>query len=420
MANLYRKTSPQGKILPNWYCFFRATSADGSSKQVHRSTGHTTKKEAAEVARGFERASRAESGADDETAAAILAKIREAGEMALKGRLNPAHGRRLIGEIMMLSGDGTGGNFTLREWVTDWIKEKEGSTKPGTATFYRSTTDQFMKFLGDKADGPLDSITTKQVRDYRDSIRSAGRAAKTANHKLKGLRSLFGDAVKVAALLHNPAAPIKSLDEVDSVPRLPFTEEQVSKLLAAAPSSDWKGVILLGALTGLRLTDITTLTAESIDINRRVLNLTPAKTSRKGTTVEIPLHKDILTFFKNRSLPPFAKSPVFPSLFKITPGSRSGLSKQFSDIMDTAQIDRAVIRSIKDGAARSTASYSFHSLRHTFTSWLAKADVPEEVRMKMTGHTESKTHQKYTHQELSTLRAGVDKIPRIGKNSKKA
>jgi hypothetical protein len=34
--------------------------------------------------------------------------------------------------------------------------------------------------------------------------------------------------------------------------------------------------------------------------------------------------------------------------------------------------------------------------------------------MKMTGHTQSKVHQKYTHQEISTLRAGVEHIPRLG------
>lgn len=413
MPTIYRKKSPTGKTLPCWYCAFRVPTADGGMKQIHRSTKKTRKSDAMDEARSFEKIAQAEASSDDESSRAILAKIKEAGELALKGRLNPAHGRRIIGEIMALGGEATAGNFTIRGWIDDWIKEKEGSTKASTVQFYCSTTKQFLTFLGGKADAPLDSITTAQVRDYRDSIRATGRAAKTANHKLKCLRSVFGDAVKNAALLHNPAAPIKSLDEIDSVPRLPFTTAQVAKLLTAAPSSDWKGVILLGALTGLRLTDITRLTAGSLDLTRNVLNLTPAKTSRKGTTVEIPLHQEIIEFFAIHPLPPFAKSHVFPSLAKATPGSRSGLSKQFADIMETAGLDRGMVRTTENGAARSTGSYSFHSLRHTFTSWLAKADVPEEVRMKMTGHTESKTHQKYTHQELSTLRAGVAKIPRI-------
>jgi site-specific recombinase XerD len=42
---------------------------------------------------------------------------------------------------------------------------------------------------------------------------------------------------------------------------------------------------------------------------------------------------------------------------------------------------------------------------------LANANVAEEIRQKMTGHTESSTHQLYTHLELDTLRQGVDQIP---------
>jgi integrase len=221
--------------------------------------------------------------------------------------------------------------------------------------------------------------------------------------------------VKVAALIHNPAAPIKSLEETDSVPREPFTSAEVARLAAAAPTPDWKGVILLGALAGLRLTDATRLTAGNLDLDRGVINLIPRKTDRKGTTVEIPLHPDLFDFFKGHEVSPFAKAPLFPSLVELEAGGRDALSDQFKGIMKAAKVDRGVTREKGEKVARTTAARSFHSLRHTFTSWLAKADVPEEVRMKMTGHTESKTHQKYTHQELSTLRAGVDRIPRLEK-----
>lgn len=416
MPTLYRKKSPTGKILPCWYCAFRVPTSEGGTRQVHRSTGYTKKGDAMDEARKYEKAAKLEAASDDETSSAILAKVTEAGELALKGRLNPAHGRRLIGEIMMLSGDNAGGNFSLREWVADWFKEKAETVKPSTAQLYRATTAQFIDFVGDKADDPLDAVTTKQVRDYRDSIRK-GRTAKTANHKLKVLRSLFGDAVKVSALLHNPAAPIKSLEESDSVPREPFTPAEVGNLITTSTSNDWKGVILLGAFTGLRLTDATRLTAGNLDMKRKVINLTPRKTERKGTTVEIPLHPDLVDFFNGHHIPPFGKSPLFPSLTSLESGGRGGLSDQFKEIMKAAKVDRGIARIKGEGVARTTAARSFHSLRHTFTSWLAKADVPEEVRMKMTGHTESKTHQKYTHHEMETLRDSVGKIPRINQPS---
>jgi site-specific recombinase XerC len=46
----------------------------------------------------------------------------------------------------------------------------------------------------------------------------------------------------------------------------------------------------------------------------------------------------------------------------------------------------------------------------------ATANVSEQVRQKMTGHTESTPHQLYTHLELETLRQGVDQIPSLSQN----
>jgi integrase len=416
MATLYRKKSPTaGKDLPNWYCFFRVPSSDGTTKQIHRSTGRKTKKEALEVANAFERETQKEAGADDSTATAILAKISEAGELALKGRLNPAHARRIIGEIMEVSGELNLVNRTCREWFAEWLAEKKVSTKPATVAFYKSTTKDFLAFLGERADKHIEAITSQDIRAFRDSVVKKGRTAKTANHKLKCLRSVFGDAVKVSALLHNPAAPVKQLDEKDSTPRLPFTAKEVSGLVKAAPSADWKGLILLGAFAGMRLGDASTLKAGNVDLARSVLQFTPQKTDRKRKVVEMPLHPELQAFFNEIKLSPFPGTPIFPTLEKVTPAGRNGLSAKFRAIMEEAKVDRHLTRRTADGAARDTASRSFHSLRHTFTSMLANADVPEEVRMRMTGHTETTTHQIYTSLEIETLRSGLEKIPNLAK-----
>lgn len=356
---------------------------------------------------------RKESGSDDETASAILAKVREAGELAVKGKLNPAKGRELIGEILFLSGSDSN-SYTLRSWTEHWNAEKEATIKASTAHFYKATTALFVDYLGDHADQPLEAITGKEIRAFRDSRRKAGRAAKTVNHNLKVLRSLFGDAVKQAVILHNPALAIKTLDEVDSVAREPFSLDEVAQLLKCASSRDWRGVILVGAFTGLRLVDACNLKVGNLGLERGVLNVTPRKTARKGTTVEIPLHPELVAYFAENPPSPFAGANLFPSLAIEKSGGRNGLSAQFRAIMEDAGVSRNVTRRTEDGAARETATRSYHSLRHTFTSWLANADVPEEVRRKMTGHTDSRTHQKYTHQELSTLRAGVERIPKLG------
>ncbi|WP_411827645.1 tyrosine-type recombinase/integrase [Luteolibacter sp. AS25] len=365
------------------------------------------------VANQLERDALKEAGASDEKAEAILGKVREAGELALKGRLNPAHARRIIGEIMEAAGEGNLSESTCEEWMKEWLKEKVATTKPTTVAFYKSVINHFIAFLGSRAGSHLETISASDIRRFRDSIVAEGRTGKTANHKLKCLRSIFGDAVKASLILQNPATSVKQVTESDSTTRVPFTAEEVGRLLAAAPSQEWRGVILLGAFAGLRLADASNLTSGNIDLARSVIHLMPKKTDRKKRTIEVPLHAELLAFFERNPPSPFATAPLFPSLAKIESGGRKGLSAQFREIMNNSNISRNITREVSKGAPRESAEKSFHSLRHTFTSALAKANVPEEVRMKMTGHSESETHQKYTHQELSTLRAGVDLIPSL-------
>jgi integrase len=66
---------------------------------------------------------------------------------------------------------------------------------------------------------------------------------------------------------------------------------------------------------------------------------------------------------------------------------------------------------VQGGGKRKLARRTFHSLRHSFTSTLANAGVPEELRMKLTGHSSKEVHRGYTHLELDTLRKAIGTIP---------
>ena len=275
--------------------------------------------------------------------------------------------------------------------------------------FYKTVTKNFLSYLGERADRHLETVSSADIRKCRDSVVAKGCTGKTANHKLKCLRSIFGDAVKASALLQNPASSAKQLNEDDSTSREPFAKAEIAKLVKAAPSSDWRGVILLGAFADLRLTDCAKLKAGNVDMEARLLRFMPRKSDRKKKVIELPLHQDLIAFFEENEPSPFDATPLFPSLEKVTTGGRRGLSARLKEIMETAKVERNVTRRMEEGAARETSARSFHSLRHSFTSMLANAQVSEEIRQKMTGHTESTTHKIYTHFEMETLRSGVEK-----------
>jgi integrase len=97
-----------------------------------------------------------------------------------------------------------------------------------------------------------------------------------------------------------------------------------------------------------------------------------------------------------------------PKLSNAAVGGEHGVSRRFTDLMKSAGIDT---RSVKGAGKRNLARKSFHALRHSFTSALANAGVAPELRMKMTGHASAAAHAGYTHHELETLKAAVEKLP---------
>jgi integrase len=81
--------------------------------------------------------------------------------------------------------------------------------------------------------------------------------------------------------------------------------------------------------------------------------------------------------------------------------------------MERAKVRGEVVRERQGEKGRSVNSLSFHSFRHTLTSIMANAGVPVEVRQKFTGHASAEMNQHYTHTEIETLRAAVEKVPTL-------
>ena len=75
--------------------------------------------------------------------------------------------------------------------------------------------------------------------------------------------------------------------------------------------------------------------------------------------------------------------------------------------MERANVPREIIDSDNISKRR-----SFHSLRHTFASWLADADVHADVRQKLTGHQSAGVHGRYSHHDEALDRA-VAQLPEI-------
>jgi integrase len=86
---------------------------------------------------------------------------------------------------------------------------------------------------------------------------------------------------------------------------------------------------------------------------------------------------------------------------------------QFKKLMLAAGIEPGIAREKKGAVGRNISRLSFHSLRHSFVSNLANHGVSPELRQKLTGHADEKSHAVYSHHELATLQRAIEQMPRL-------
>jgi integrase len=443
---------------PYWIAAFDVPQPDGTTRRLKKSTKRKKRSEAmAEAIRMEELETKADSSTG-ETASRAYAILSEAASAAAKGELSEARARELLARLCEVSTGEALKFYTVRTWAADWLSVKASTGKLATMARYKAHIAAFLAWLGDKADGKLETITKADVRAFRDAIRKGWseetgrtkaktkwargakapenqRAAKTANHYAADVAGMFRSAMREGLLLANPCAALERLPEDDSIEREVFTVAEVGKLVhaagipawqdpvfidgrsdddaRAARCAEWQGIILLGFYAGPRLGDCARMTWRNVNLERKTLSFIPAKTSRKKKRLEVPLHPRLIAYLQPRAENADMDSPLFPSMFKAPVGGRHGLSSQFIAIMDHAEIDRRTLREGTKGGQRAQHARSFHALRHSLTSTLANADVSEEIRKRIVGHDSAEVHSGYTHHERETLARAVEKMPHI-------
>jgi integrase len=300
---------------------------------------------------------------------------------------------------------------TAREHLDEWVESKKNETELRTYWKYRQIVDEFLTHVGVQADRLLREITPVDIRTWRDALKRKGLAAPTVNDAIKTLRMPFKAAhdagyIDINPCTKNSVRPVK--DEARNVAKDVFTPEQLAALIDAAPSENWKGAILCGFYTGLRLRDIADLQWSAVELEKRIITVTTRKT---GKTIIVPIHPAFAAWLEKQTRG-IGKAPVFPMLVGKSGGGKSGLSMAFKCIMERAGIKGRMLREAS-GAGRSQSSLSFHSLRHSFNSAMANAGVAPEIRQKLTGHSSVDMNKIYTHHDLEPLRVAVATIPSL-------
>ena len=342
-------------------------------------------------------------------ALAICVAWEQASGQARGHSLTAAQARKVLAEMVSYSTGEPLTAYTLKGWIAEWLKNKAGSASAKTIERYKQVTRDFLISMGGKAGAPLASITTGDLIQFRDSLKNEGRAISTVNTTIKKiLNAPFEHARKLGYIPTNPVAGVDNLKEGGRTRisiKEPFSSVEVGRLVAKA-EGEWRGLVFLAATTGLRLGDCVTI--KWSNIHDDFIKLTTQKTH---DTVEVPIHADFAEFLSSQTRG-IGNAPIFPDLSKRRVNGSTGLSRQFRKLMTKAKVIEKVVNA-KGAAGRTRFSKGFHSFRHYFISTLANAGVSQEIRQKLTAHSDEEVHNFYTHLERETFRDAVRKIPSL-------
>ena len=419
MASVHKRS-----ISKYWYASLRVpmkvdpqTGRVLEWKQTTKSTGQTERGKAERAAQKMEEEMRKHAGAGSERSERLFGVLQKAADYAVKDRLSEPLARQLMAEIYAESAGRELECYTVQGWLDEWVKRKEPKVSRSTMYLYKVAAKSFVEWLGERSTQRLELIRREDLIKFLEDAHKEGRSAKTANQYKKALGIAFRQATQSGLLLANPADGIENLPEEDSVDREPFSEREIAALVTAAQHDpEWRTVILIGAYTGLRLSNCTRMRWSDVNLEKGEIQIQPVKQRRavkRKKILRIPLHNTLATALSTIPVSDDPVSFLFPRLSQVSVAGRKGLTSEFKEIMKKAGIDRKVVRSRDQGHRREVAQKSFHSLRHASNSMMAEAGVSQELRREILGHTSDAMNDIYTHLTDGSLKRAVDALPSL-------
>lgn len=253
---------------------------------------------------------------------------------------------------------------------------------PKTRWMYEHYLSTFESLIGPL---PLDEISPEHV-DIYIATRLGQVKASSVWVEVRTLKAAFYHLVRWRILKSNPFqfARVK----LDKHKPSHFTHEEFNSFIAIITQEWFRKLCTFTVYTGLRREEVTELKWCNVDYERRTILIESDETIRVkcGGMRVVPLNTVAYEILK--SLPMDSKY-----VFHHVHGR--WIDRLFTRYRDTVKLSKTL---------------HFHSLRHTFATWLIEKGVPIYEVKELLGHTDIKVTELYAHMNVEKLRGAVDRL----------
>lgn len=313
--------------------------------------------------------------------------------------------------------------ITLAAEIEDWLRECKATTAEKTLIRYESFAKEFKKHMNATETAPLlANVSTEDIRKFLNAKRGTT-AASTANLARKTLSAIFIRAVKHHHLRENPVSPIKPFKALkgEKVKRRGYSLEELGTIYSKAPGDFWRYMILGEFYTGLRMGDLICLRRGAVDLERHMLRLEDDKTEKP---MLIPLAKPLAAMVATviaragKGKPSDYLWPDQAARYQ-SKGSGPFSNEFYKLILEPAELapkrnNHKAERNGRSGT-RKLNELTFHSLRHSFVSFLRSTGSNQAVAKELAGHASDSVNDLYTHNSEAVLVTAINLLPEFVK-----
>jgi len=253
------------------------------------------------------------------------------------------------------------------------------------------------EFIGNK---PAKDVNTFDLEKMKSVLKKRGKAPKTIHHALSLVRTVFNRCLLWGEYVgENPAIKVSypKIADNDRVRFLSFDEvktllDELSKL----PNKDTRDLTIMAAFTGARYGELANLKWADIDFTGGFITFLNTK---NGKTRTVPISSNISKMLLNRkSEKSFPYQLIFPS-------NKGTVRLQTPDVFDDVA-SRLFNEDVSDRRQR----VCFHTLRHSYISWLIMSGADLRTVQQISGHETLTMLKRYSHLTGAHLQKAADRV----------
>jgi len=246
---------------------------------------------------------------------------------------------------------------------------------------------------------PFSEIGVLELEKIRTNLLTMGRSPRTVQYVFSTIRRVWNDAKAKGIIAEDCPTKKIRLDRFDNKRARYFSHEEADRFLKellTRNESLWK-IALISLHCGLRFGEIANLRRGDIDTRRKIIGI---RDSKGGFARHGRMTEEVRRIFSDMET---GKREEL--LFTDSNGNRMRRpSKIFTAVIDALGFN--------EGVTDARQKITFHSLRHTYASWLVDRGVGLYDVQRLLGHRSSVLTERYSHLSDSRLTEDVKELER--------